>query len=83
MRRRSVRFLLAAVLVFGGCASYRSPADGRTPSLGWKVVMEKAPPAYLIAVDRMECTVSRDRFEKVSVGDRVLCAWRESGFVAR
>jgi hypothetical protein len=72
--------LLLALLLLSGCIrsgdSYRrSPAAG----VGWKVVMDKRPPAYLVAVDGTECTVSAERFRQVDPGDRVLCAWRREG----
>jgi hypothetical protein len=80
--RFAVPFLI--LLLFSGCVRsgdyYRtSPAAG----IGWKVVMETRPPAYLVAVDGTECTVSAERFKQVNAGDRVLCAWRREGMSPR
>lgn len=83
MRFKSELLLVAAVLIVSGCATINSNRDGTNPAIGWKVVMEKSAPAYLIAVDRSECTVPTDRFERVAIGDRVFCAWRRTGSIAR
>lgn len=47
--------------------------------VGYKQVMEKRAPAYLIATDKSECTVSSDKYEDVLPGDRVLCTWKSTG----
>lgn len=77
--RHGARLLLPAlVLILSGCASLRS-GDGSSPVLGWKVVMQKSEPTYLLAGDGTECTVPQDRYDRTHVGDRVFCAWRRSG----
>ena len=40
-------------------------------------VASKEPPATLLASDGLRCTVSHDRYEKVRVGDDVLCLWTD------
>ncbi len=67
---------LVLVALAGGCAVLGGRGDGGRTETGWKMVMEKVPPAYLVAVDRSECTVSETRFAKIREGDNVLCAWR-------
>jgi hypothetical protein len=58
-------------------ARYASGADGT----GWgrKPVEAKDAPATLVARDGSVCTVSRDRFERVRLGDRVICFWSDGG----
>lgn len=71
--------LLLSACIRSGDPYRTSPAAG----IGWKVVMDKRPPAYLVAVDGTECTVSAERFQQVNPGDRVLCAWRREGMSLR
>jgi len=73
---RVMPLLLAVVLA--GCASNRGANGEGTTVLGWKTVMQKVSPAYLIAVDRSQCTVSADRFSKAKEGESFLCAWSRS-----
>lgn len=79
-RRARVSQLLLAVLVvlLGGCASNRGNNGEGATVIGWKTVMQKVSPAYLIAVDRSQCTVSTDRFSKAKEGESFLCAWSRS-----
>lgn len=44
-------------------------------SMGRKVVAAKEAPATLVAEGGLRCTVETSRFERVKVGDKVLCAW--------
>ena len=44
-------------------------------SMGRKVVAAKEAPATLIAEGGLRCTVETERFERIKVGDAVLCAW--------
>lgn len=76
--RRLVRLACALILIIpaSGCSFLRGPGDGGRTETGWKMVMQKVPPAYLVAVDRSECTVSAERYEKTREGDNVFCVWR-------
>src|SRR5690606_12416377 len=56
--------VLILIVLATGCSFLRGPGDGGRTETGWKMVMEKVPPAYLVAVDRSECTVSAERYEK-------------------
>jgi hypothetical protein len=47
-----------------------------TAGIGFKQVTDKREPAYLVAMDGTECTVSREAFRKVRVGESVFCVWR-------
>jgi hypothetical protein len=77
-RRRGVLagVCCAAVLLLWSCASIPIPGGEGRESLAWKVVIEKREPNLLIAADRTECEVSRDRFEKAEMGERTFCHWR-------
>jgi hypothetical protein len=62
-----------------GCAMYRqreAPSPTRSAGVAVKQVVDKREPAYLIAIDGTECTVSAARFNRTELGQRVLCAWR-------
>lgn len=59
--------LLSTVLVLGGCA-HLGPFAGKT-------VADKQRPNRLVATDGSTCVVSKERFDKVEVGRKVLCAW--------
>lgn len=67
---------LGIALVVAGCATLggRGGEDGGG-GVGWKMVMEKVPPSYVIAVDRSECTVSAERYAEIEVGKQAFCAW--------
>jgi hypothetical protein len=80
--RNAAVLLIAAILLSGCIAPMRMPQDNTlmkgsasTGSLGRKPVTGKREPAYLIAVDGTECTVSKKKFKKVKVGDAVFCLW--------
>jgi hypothetical protein len=80
MKRRLLFLLLLLIsaLVVSGCATMsplRTQSPVRSSGVGMKQVAEKREPNYLIAIDRTECTVSRQSFDKVKVGSRVLCLW--------
>jgi hypothetical protein len=70
MRYRWIPF----VLLLGACSSPFS--QGRQSTVGWKQVLEKREPVYLIAVDLSECTVTKERYAKINPGDNVFCNWR-------
>jgi hypothetical protein len=55
-----------------------SDRTARTPQgeLAPKYVAGKEAPATLIAEDGSRCTVPEPRYREVSIGERVLCAWR-------
>jgi hypothetical protein len=66
---------LAAVLLLVSCISVtpHTPSDeGEAPT---KQVAGKAPPIYLVAHDKSECVVSKERYNQVRVGDYVTCSW--------
>lgn len=67
--------LLAGAL--SGCAMPRGSGEDASV-VGWKTVMQKVAPAYLIAVDRSQCTVTAERYEKAKEGDSFFCAWSRS-----
>ncbi|MGH7444661.1 MAG: hypothetical protein ACREKM_07280 [Longimicrobiales bacterium] len=77
---RGVVPLGLALIMTTGCAYLggRQNDDGRG-GIGWKMVMEKLPPSYLIAVDRSECTVTAKRYSEVEVGEQAFCAWGTPG----
>jgi hypothetical protein len=73
-------FVLLSVILLSGCMQRLgvrrpSPSPDSSSKVGFKVVVDKREPTYLVAADRTSCTVSADRFRKVRVGSRVLCAW--------
>lgn len=72
---------IAALLLLAGawsaCAMPRGNGEDASV-VGWKTVMQKVPPAYLIAVDRSQCTVTAERYEKAKEGDSFFCAWSRS-----
>lgn len=43
--------------------------------LARKCIVDKVAPAYLVAADGSECTVTEKRFRETRVGDMVLCMW--------
>ena len=79
MRRTlSLLSVLFVAVILTGCAFpllERDPAFNKGSGLNVKPVSAKRDPAYLIAVDGSECTVSKKRFDKVKVGDNQLCLW--------
>lgn len=84
-RRRLQRFstfppvILGGVVLLTSCASVPVPdrlSGGRGGSLGWKTVVEKREPGYVIAADRTTCEVSQDRYRKAREGNRFFCHWR-------
>ncbi len=89
MRRSPVHprhLLVALALAFLVSACATLPFGGRKDSrngVGWKQVMEKIAPSYLIAVDRTECTVTAERFAEVAPGDNVFCVWRVQGLAGQ
>lgn len=78
--RTRARLALAATAMIGaGCASLPWGERGsRGNAVGWKMVMEKVPPAYLVALDRSECVVTEKRWKKIDEGDQVFCAWHRT-----
>jgi hypothetical protein len=59
--------LLLVVLALSGCAYFGGVAGKR--------VADKQMPNRLIAEDRSECLVSKERFAQVEIGMKVLCFW--------
>jgi hypothetical protein len=63
-----------------GCFPHALAQNGnrmfKSSGLAWKEVQTKREPVYLIALDGTECTVSKERFAKVEVGENALCLWR-------
>ena len=41
-------------------------------------VVAKEPPSALVSRDGTRCTVDATRYERVKVGDRVLCVWTKN-----
>lgn len=77
MRTRLVPLGLALLAV--GCASLPwGGRENRGDAVGWKMVVEKAPPSYLVALDRSECVVTEKRWKKIAEGDQVFCAWHRT-----
>lgn len=67
--------LALACILTAGCFIFpgsRRNADG----LGWKAVMEKREPVYLIAIDGTECTVSSERWAQAKPGRQFFCHWQ-------
>ncbi len=56
----------------------RSADPSGGPALASKPVIGKEPPHKLLARDGTSCVVSRDKFERVSIGAPVLCVWDAS-----
>lgn len=78
---RNAAALVIATIFISGCIAPMNQDDSlmkgssSSGSLGRKPVTGKREPAYLIAVDGTECTVSTKKFKKVKVGDAVFCLW--------
>ncbi len=85
--RFKTRFIRAApvlllALIAAGCGwAHGNGENGST--VGWKTVMRKVEPAYLIAVDRSQCTVSPERFAKAEEGKGFFCAWSGGAVATR
>jgi hypothetical protein len=62
---RKLALAAALAMILGGCAH-----------MVGKTVARKDPPNILIADDGSMCIVSTDRWEKMEVGMKALCAWR-------
>jgi hypothetical protein len=80
----SVALFLPLSVLLTGCVMLQ-PLKKREPDtaltrntagIGFKQVTDKREPAYLVAMDGTECTVSRGAFQKARVGESVFCAWR-------
>jgi hypothetical protein len=83
------RVLLLAALAAITVSACMHPLPGRRqivqdgqPGIGYKLVMRKVDPNYLMAVDRTSCQVAPDRYRQVREGQRVLCDWKTSGLFA-
>jgi len=77
MRRFLACGVLVIMLALLACSGLRpKPGESRGTRVDHKVVMAKREPNLLIATDRAECTVSRDRWERARIGERFLCAWQ-------
>ena len=72
-----MRYRWIPVLLLCSCSLPWTQGRSRT-TVGWKQVMEKREPVYLIAIDRTECTVTKEKFAQIKPGDSVFCAWRVS-----
>ncbi len=72
------RLVVLALVLLAGCAlpfRTRRPNTGGETHVGWKKVVDKRPPTWLVATDRSVCTVSSGKYDHTSLGDVVLCAW--------
>jgi hypothetical protein len=76
-----MRAVLIAATAFAltGCASFVAGFVGESLGIPLenKVVASKVEPNLLIATDQTSCQVSRGRWEKVKVGERVACTWTD------
>lgn len=79
---------VVVLVVVAGCAYTGNAGDGGAGkpspgvSPGWKTVVEKREPVYLIADDRSECQASAKGFANAQVGKRKFCLWtRRTGAV--
>jgi hypothetical protein len=81
MKGTRLGVVAALAFVVASCAYTGNSADGGagkpspTVNPGWKTVVEKREPVYLIADDRSECQTSADNFKKAQVGKRKFCLW--------
>jgi hypothetical protein len=70
---------MGSVLVQVSCVSLPLPnrlSGGPDQAVGWKLVVDKREPNFLLASDRTECEVTRERFDGVKEGESVFCQWR-------
>lgn len=75
MRRRHFLLALPFALLAGCTWLGHGTNDPAHPYVGWKQVMRKVPPVYLVATDRTQCTVTDEKYRKVKEGDVVFCTW--------
>jgi hypothetical protein len=82
--KRRARVLPALCLAIGlsGCFWARGSGEARG-MIGWKTVMRKMDPVYLIAVDGSQCTVTEEKFKKAKEGERFFCAWSGGAVATR
>jgi hypothetical protein len=85
-----VRPLLLATLAVLTLTACMQPLPGRRqivqdgkPGIGYKMVMRKMDPNYLIAIDQTTCQVSPERYRQVRERQRVLCDWKAGPLFAR
>lgn len=74
---RHIIGVLAASVLLTGCVNTLAGVVGESVGvpLGDKVVSSKVEPNVLVAMDGASCTVSKERWEKASVGERYFCNW--------
>ena len=73
---RLIALTLVAVAL-GGCSKMQYGGGGGGP--GYKTVSAKEEPMTLVALDGTLCTVTPAKYNKVKIGDRVVCGWRSPG----
>jgi hypothetical protein len=66
---------LVALLLVASCTSITPRTDSDQADAPTKQVARKADPNYLVAHDKSECVVSKERYAEVRVGDYVTCSW--------
>jgi hypothetical protein len=66
---------LAALLLVAACTTISPHTDSDQADAPTKQVARKADPNYLVARDKSECVVSKERYALVRVGDYVTCSW--------
>jgi hypothetical protein len=74
--RSAHAIVLTALVLAPSCTSLKprdDTDDERDNPI--KEVARKAEPVYLIARDRSECVVPKERFRRVHIGERVACSW--------
>jgi hypothetical protein len=67
------------VLAVSGCGLSQKVQVGDPSGPGNKSVSGKEEPWTLVAVDGTLCKTTAAKFERVKIGDRVWCYWRERG----
>src|SRR5690606_38508150 len=81
-RRARVLPVLCLAIGLSGCFWARGSGEARG-MIGWKTVMRKMDPVYLIAVDGSQCTVTEEKFKKAKEGERFFCAWSGGAVATR
>lgn len=76
--------LAIAVALLAGCGALPIGWGPFEPGLAPKEVAGKREPNELVAADRTRCSVDRERFASVEIGERVWCLWlSDEGFPGR
>lgn len=65
------------VLILGASASACLPGHSGAPGIGRVRVEGKREPSTLVGQGGVTCDVAREKWETVTIGDRVWCAWQD------